>query len=112
MCVLTIGFSWIFAAVNVFLADVAHLVAIILQVGFWATPIFWDIGMMPAKIQLILKINPVYYIVQGYRESFIYFVPFWQHPFQTLYFWIFALSIFIGGAYVFQKLKPQFPDVL
>jgi len=112
LVVLTTGFAWMFASVNVFMRDIAHLVAILLQVGFWATPIFWDIGMMSPKIQAILKINPVYYIIQGYRESFIYFTPFWHHPYQTLYFWLFTLSVFAAGAFVFQKLKPQFPDVL
>lgn len=110
--VLSIGISWIVAALNVFIRDMAHLVAVVMQVGFWGTPIFWDINMMPEKIQLLLKVNPVYYIVQGYRESFIYFIPFWHHPYQTLYFWGVALFLFVCGAVIFLKLKPQFADVL
>ncbi len=112
MLALVLGLSWLLAACNVFIRDVAHLVAIIVQVGFWATPIFWDINIMPQKVQQILKLNPVYYFVQGYRESFIYFIPFWKHPYQTLYFWVVTLSLFIIGAYVFKRLQPQFADVL
>jgi lipopolysaccharide transport system permease protein/teichoic acid transport system permease protein len=48
--VLALGFSWAVAAINVFIRDVNHLVAIIIQVGFWATPIFWDITMMPDHV--------------------------------------------------------------
>ena len=112
MVVLALGISWITAALNVFIRDVGQVVAVALQMGFWATPIFRDIQMMPSKIQAVFKYNPMYYIVQGYRESFIYFAPFWHHPIQILYFWFVAISFFISGALISKKLKPQFPDVL
>jgi lipopolysaccharide transport system permease protein/teichoic acid transport system permease protein len=112
MSFLALGISWIVSALNVFIRDVGSIVAVVIQMGFWATPIFWDIQMMPAGIQIIFKGNPMYYIVQGYRESFIYFTPFWSHPIQTLYFWCVSITFFITGAMIFKKLKPQFPDVL
>jgi lipopolysaccharide transport system permease protein/teichoic acid transport system permease protein len=85
---------------------------VIIQIGFWATPIFWDIHIMPVKWQMVFKLNPMFYVVQGYRESFIYFRPFWEHPYQTVYFWTVATTTFVLGALIFQKLKPQFADVL
>lgn len=112
MSVLALGISWIVSSLNVFLKDVGQIVAVALQVGFWATPIFWDIQIMPKGFQAIFKLNPMFYIVQGYRESFIYFLPFWKHPFQTIYFWILAITVFVIGALIFKKLKLQFPDVL
>jgi len=112
LCLLALGLSWIVSALNVFVRDVAHIVGVIMQVGFWVTPIFWDIHIMPQKIQLLLKLNPMYYIVQGYRDSFIYQVGFWCHPFQTCYFWVICVVSFFLGVYVFDRLKPQFADVL
>ena len=112
MTVLALGLGWITAALNVFIRDTEQFVAVLMQVGFWATPIFWDINMMPVKVRPFLKLNPMFYLVQGYRESFIYFAPFWHHPYQTLYFWTVALSMFVIGALIFKKLKPQFADVL
>lgn len=112
MCVLALGLGWMVSALNVFIRDVSQIVNVIIQVGFWATPIFWDINMMPESIRMLLKLNPVFYLVQGYRESFIYFVPFWNHPLQTLYFWAVTISVFIAGAVLFKKLKPHFADVL
>jgi ABC-type polysaccharide/polyol phosphate export permease len=109
---LALGISWLVSALNVFIRDVGQIVAVILQVGFWATPIFWDIHMMPENIQMWLKLNPFYYVVQGYRESFIDFVPFWHHGLYTLYFWVITGVALLGGAYVFRKLRPQFADVL
>jgi lipopolysaccharide transport system permease protein/teichoic acid transport system permease protein len=112
MVFLTIGISWIVSTLNVFIKDVGHIVSVLLQIGFWSTPIFWNIEMMPSNIRLILKLNPVFYLVQGYRESFIYFSPFWNHPYQTLYFWAVATIVFMTGALLFKKLKHQFADVL
>jgi ABC-type polysaccharide/polyol phosphate export permease len=112
MIILTLGLGWIVASLNVFIRDVSQIVAVMMQIGFWATPIFWDIQILPQKLQPFFKLNPMFYIVQGYRESFIYFQPFWHHPLQTLYFWFIAGSLFIFGALLFQKLKPHFADVL
>lgn len=112
LCAFALGLSWAFAALNVFIRDVAKIVGVLLQIGFWATPIFWDINIMPPHIQYWLKFNPMYYVTQGYRDSFIYFKPFWEHPTLTLYFWGVTLFVLVLGALIFQKLKPQFADVL
>lgn len=112
LSVLVLGLGWAVSALNVFMRDIGQIVGVIIQVGFWVTPIFWDLNMMPARIQNVFKLNPMYYIVQGYRDSFIYFRPFWAHPHQTLYFWGLSLAIFAAGAFVFKRLKPQFADVL
>ncbi len=112
MTVLGLGFGWTLSALNVFIRDVGQIVGVVLQIGFWATPIFWDIRIMPEHLQVFFKLNPMFYIVQGYRESFIYFLPFWHHPLQTLYFWAFAGIIFGSGAFIFQRLKGQFADAL
>ncbi len=112
MCVLALGIGWAVSALNVFVRDVGQIVGVVIQIGFWATPIFWNIQMMPEQIRFFLKFNPLFYIVQGYRESFISFVPFWHHPVLTLYFWLVAGTFFVTGALVFNRLKPQFADVL
>jgi homopolymeric O-antigen transport system permease protein len=112
MSVLALGLSWIASSVNIFARDTAQIVNVILQFGFWGTPIFWDLGMMPAKVQFLLKFNPMFYIVQGYRESFIYFVPFWHHWQMTLYYWGVTAFVFALGAIVFLRLRPHFADVL
>lgn len=112
MLVFAIGTAWLLAALQVFVRDTIHFVGVLLQLGFWATPIFWDLNIMPEKLQIIFKLNPMYYVVQGYRESFIYFMPFWHHPVQTIYFWVVALSMLVIGPVVFRTLRPQFADVL
>jgi lipopolysaccharide transport system permease protein/teichoic acid transport system permease protein len=112
LVVLALGIGWAVSALNVFLRDVGQITAVILQMGFWATPIFWDISMMPDGLRTLFELNPMYYVVQGYRDSFLGFVPFWERPWEAAWFWAVASTVFVAGALIFKKLKPQFADVL
>ncbi|WP_243370867.1 ABC transporter permease [Geotalea sp. SG265] len=111
--VLLLGLSWLTSSLVVFLRDVGQLVSMILQFAFWITPIFWSAKILPVKYMNLVKLNPVYYLVEGYRESFIYKTWFWQsHYMLTLYFWVVTGVIFVLGAVVFRRLRPHFADVL
>jgi lipopolysaccharide transport system permease protein/teichoic acid transport system permease protein len=109
---LILGMSWLLSAIGVFVRDITHIVAIFLRLGFWVTPIFWNIKMIPEQYRIYLKINPIFYIVQGYRDSFLYQIPVWSHPFYNFYFWCFAFMMFFVGVFVFLRLRPHFADVL
>ncbi len=110
------GLSWLTSALNVFARDVAYIVNVLLQFGFWMTPIFWDSGMLPERYQqslaLFIKLNPLAYIVLGYRQSFFLHTPFWADMSATLYFWAITGALLLAGGLVFRKLKPHFADVL
>lgn len=112
--VLLAGLSYISATLNVFLRDVGHIINIGLQFGFWVTPIFWNFTMFQGHPFLVklLRLNPVVYIVEGYRNSFLFNEPFAAGWGATAYFWIFALVMLGLGALTFRKLRPQFADVL
>jgi lipopolysaccharide transport system permease protein/teichoic acid transport system permease protein len=110
--VLVLGISWITSALTVFLKDIGQIVGIIIQMGFWATPIFWSVGMLPARLVPIMKLNPAFYITEGYRNALIYQVWFWQHWVWTTYFWTVTGLFFVIGAVVFSRLRPHFADVL
>jgi lipopolysaccharide transport system permease protein/teichoic acid transport system permease protein len=56
--------------------------------------------------------NPMYYIVQGYRGTLIFPTVTWPPLDQTLVFWAVTLTLLFLGAFVFQRLKPEFADVL
>ena len=112
MLLMGMGIGWATAALNVFFRDVNQAVGVCMQIGFWGTPVFWEKSMMPQELHWLILINPMAYIIQGYRDSFIYFIPFWERPWQSLYFWTLTIIIFIGGGLIFKKLKPQFADML
>jgi len=112
LTLLLIGLTWATSALAAFIKDTSQVVAVILQIGFWVTPNFWSINMIPERYQPLFKINPMFYIVEGYRDTLIHGVWFWQRYNQTLYFWVITILLFILGALLFRKLRPHFPDVL
>ena len=112
--VLVLGITYMTSSVVVFFRDLTQVINIALQVGVWMTPIMWsmeDLGIT-GILASILKLNPMFYIVQGYRDAFIYKIWFWQRPGMTLYFWAFTLVFWLIGTRLFRKLKIHFADVL
>ena len=112
MLVLLLGLNWMLSAMAPFVKDIVNVVNVVIQIGFWATPIFWSPLGMSESVQNILMINPMYYICQGYRDSLIGHVWFWERGAINFIFWGIALIALFTGSYLFKKLRPQFADVL
>jgi ABC-type polysaccharide/polyol phosphate export permease len=106
------GISWFVSSVNVFIKDMAHIVNIIVTMLFWATPIIWPFSMLHGNYRYIALLNPFFYITEGYRYTFIEQRWFFEFTEMNLFFWTVSIAIFILGALTFQKLKPDFGDVL
>lgn len=109
---LTLGISWCVSSIQLFVRDSSHLLEVAVQLFFWGTPIIWSYKMLPEKYYFFLKLNPVFYLVEGYRNTFIYGVWFFEDWKLTLYYWLFTMIVLVSGAFVFKKLKPHFADVL
>lgn len=97
-----------------FFRDLTQIISIFLQVGVWLTPIMWDINMLSSHPWLIklFKLNPMYYVVTGYRDSMLGHVGIWNHASWTIYFWVVTILLFGLGSVIFKRLKPHFADVL
>ena len=106
------GLGMLVSSVTVLFKDFAQIVNVILQIGFWASPIYWNPNNMEAWVVDVLKLNPIYYIISGYREAFVNQGVFWQHPKQTIYFWIFTVISCVIGCKLFTSLRPFFADEL
>ena len=111
---MVLGLSYFTSAVVIFFRDLTQIINICLQVGVWMTPIMWNFEDLHLGriLQYIFKLNPMYYIVSGYRDSLIGHVWFWQHWALSLYFWAFTILTFVLGRRVFNRLRVHFADVL
>lgn len=111
--VLVLGLSYITAALNVFFRDMTQIINIVLTVGVWLTPIMWNPEVtMGRVIHTIFKFNPVYYIVDGFRDALLDKMWFWEKPVWTIAFWCVTVAIYLIGAKMFNRLKVHFSDVL
>ena len=76
------------------------------------TPLIWSVEMVPERYKWIYMVNPLAYIIEGYRKSLLYQTPVWDDINSIIYFIIFSSIVFIIGAMVFHKFKMEFADAL
>jgi ABC-type polysaccharide/polyol phosphate export permease len=110
--VLMLGLAWFTSSVVLFFPDLQQIMQLMVRIGFWFTPIIWNLKRVPVKYRWLIEANPACYLVQGYRNCFIHKTWFWERPYYSLYFWIFTLLVFAVGSIVFRRLKPHFADVI
>lgn len=111
MALLSLGLVYLCSAFAVFFKDTSSVVNVFLQIGFWITPILWNEQTVQNEVVAkILKINPMYYIISGFRDSFINQCWFWERGGETIYFWVVTILALIVGITMFNRLRPLFAD--
>ena len=108
--VLLIGISLLVSSLTVYFRDLQHFIGILLQLLFYATPIVYGMDIIPVSFQWILKLNPMSYIIDGYRSIFYY----QRMPDLVGLGIVFAISIVlcIVGYFIFNKLQKRFAEEL
>lgn len=112
LCVLSLGLGWTVAALNVFYRDIGQSLSILLNIWFWLTPITWFMPILPEKWRWFIHLNPLYWVIEGYRHAFI---PTYTSDLPALphtYFWIVSISLLVFGAFTFKTLKFEFAEAL
>lgn len=106
----TMGVSFIISAFGVYLRDVPQLVAVVTQILFFMTPIFYPVSLVPERLRWLLHLNPLTPMVEETRKLFLY----GQQPdyMACLWLFLFSLAVFQIGFACFSKMKKGFADVL
>jgi ABC-type polysaccharide/polyol phosphate export permease len=106
------GLSLITSSLSLFLRDIRNLIAVLLQLMIWVSPVYWEIGNLPENYQNLVKLNPLFHVISGYRNSFLNQTPFWADQSSLIYFWGFTALIWFLGILLYKKLRPHFGEVL
>ncbi len=108
-----LALSYTTCAIAVFFRDLMQIVNIFLQVGMWATPILWNITLLDGEpvLQGIIKCNPIFYVVNGYRNAMFAETWFWRDWGMTIYFWTVTAVLFVVGTWIFRRLKVHFAEI-
>lgn len=95
---------------NVFYRDVKFASVFLLQIWFFASPVFYSIDKMDFKIKILLFINPLTYIIENFRRVLIEGrgVVMWQFAIEAL----FVTILFVASYNLFIKLERHFADVI
>lgn len=68
--VISLGISLVVSSLTVYFRDLLHLLGVFMQLLFYATPIVYSINDVPVGFQWLLKLNPMSYLIEGYRAIF------------------------------------------
>lgn len=112
MTLLLVGIGWVTSSIYLFFPDIKNIINIISRLLFFLTPIFWSLEGLPEKYIRIMKLNPLTYVVEGYRSSLLYNIYIWNDIPYTIYFWIWVFVFLVLGIFIFKKLRPHFADVV
>jgi ABC-type polysaccharide/polyol phosphate export permease len=107
---LGVGVGWIAASLHVYLRDTAQVLAVVMTLWFWITPIMINEQQIPPRFRAIIQWNPMSWIVRAYRERlFLATWPSWQ---ELAVLAAYSLTVFVVGGLFFRHLKRGFADVL
>lgn len=106
----TAGVCWFLGGLGVFVRDLGQVIGFLLTLWFFLTPICYPEASLPAAAVPLLRKNPMFVLVHGYRAIFLeHHAPDWR---PLLKLWIVAVVVFILGHAWFYKLRRSFADVI
>ena len=105
---LCLGIVFFLSAVEIFVRDLEHIINFVLSMAFYVTPILYKAEQVPKNLRFILKLNPMAYIIDAYRDIFYYGVM----PDISSLLLVFLVSIIVMmlGYKVFERLQRGFAE--
>jgi lipopolysaccharide transport system permease protein len=110
LVIMTMGISWMFASLGVYLRDVAQVVGIVTTALLFLSAVFFPVSALPPEYRPLLMINPLVVFIEQSRGVLIWgLLPDW-----SVYGGHLLLSLLVAwlGFAWFQKTRRGFADVL
>ena len=110
LAVLSYGIGLALGALDVFLPDIKNALGIVLQFGFWLTPVVYLPEILPPRVQGWLAWNPLYVIIDPIHQIVVFNrVPAWQ-PLA----WILAGSVvlLLASHRLLRRLEAEIRDMI
>lgn len=102
------GIGWILSLISLVARDIQHGLSLVVMLLFVLSPFAYTPEMVPKAMKFILYLNPLSYFVFCFQALICYgsFPLFWHLMVVTGL----ALTSFLGGFWVFQRIKNMFFD--
>jgi lipopolysaccharide transport system permease protein len=108
--ILTIGVCLAVSVINVYFLDFQFIVAFLLNLLFWITPIIYQLDTIPEPYRFLsCYINPLTPLMSSWRELFLSNKMHWDwlvNAFSS------SLVVFFAGLIIFRKLNRRIDEVL
>ena len=93
--------------------DFVNLIKSLITAVFWLSGILWNADTVEIPwLRSFLNLNPVTFLVNGFRNCFINKMWFWQQPKRFMYFIVITIVLLILGIWAYKKLRKDIADVL
>jgi ABC-2 type transport system permease protein len=106
----TLGASYVMAVLGTYVPDIREGLKAFTRALFFITPIVWPAGKVPESARFVVDYNPLAYLVESYRllvlEGELPFGP------KAIYFSLVAVTLFVVGLALFNRVKHNFGDQL
>jgi lipopolysaccharide transport system permease protein len=100
----------VFGVLNVFVRDIGQIIPVILQFGFWLTPIVYTITIIPEAQQHLFDYNPMTHIAKAFQDVLLY-----DRMVDLLVLsklMIVSILVLALGLFIFKKASPEMVDQL
>ncbi len=106
--ILSVGISLLSSILNVYFRDIKFIWQVVLQAGFFLTPIIYSFEMFPANVRVILELNPISHFITTAHDLVLY----GRLPtiYSVLYVMLITSSIFVLGYVVFRKKESKITE--
>lgn len=107
---ITLGLSLALSALNVYFRDTQFIWRVVMQIGFYATPILYPITIFPPTLQRLGMLNPMASIVTMLRDCTLY----GRAPdlSSLAYVMVFSFIVLFIGYAIFDRMEPKFAEVI
>lgn len=102
----TVGVGFILATISVFMRDMFYIYGVFITLLTYLTPIMYDISIIPAKFQVFMQLNPMYWFLDFARKIIL----FNECP-SLLSFTcclLFGVGFLLLGTFIFKKNQDKF----
>jgi len=106
--IFVLGVSFILSSMYVYYRDIAHIWEVVMQAGFFLTPIFYPLSFIPAKYLDLYMLNPMAWFVLAYKDILFYNEMFSFFDLSVMF--VISLVFLFMGYHIFKKLEPNFAE--
>lgn len=114
ICMMALLFSLgiLNSTISVLIRDYHVALQSLMRLLFYLSGPIIDItqGSFPPLLQKIFGLNPLAYVISGFRDTFIYNKWFFDAPVDMLYFWCFVALVLIIGSHLHMRFRSRFVD--
>ena len=105
----TYGFALAISSINVFFRDLQYLIALIMTILFYLTPVFYTMRLIPERYRYLIYLNPFTPLIINWRSVFMNGNMDWSHYFLSV---LYGTIVFVIGYSVYFKLKDGFAEMI